>query len=182
MARSLLCAFHSLRCRQTVFQSDVWEHQLCPILTTTCFISLFKTYIYSFRLQWVLVITHGIFNLRCGRQTLSCNMWDLIPWSGIEPRPPALGPWSLSHWTTREVSVLSCAKHVAQSCQTLYDPMNCIPPGSCPWGFSRQEYWSGLPCPPPGGKSLLSVFLNCSYSRGCIVGFHCGLSLHFPDD
>ena len=20
----------------------------------------------------------------------------------------------------------------------------------CPWGISRQEYWSGLPCPPPG--------------------------------
>ena len=20
----------------------------------------------------------------------------------------------------------------------------------CPWGFSSQEYWSGLPCPPPG--------------------------------
>ena len=20
----------------------------------------------------------------------------------------------------------------------------------CPWGFSRQEYWSWLPCPPPG--------------------------------
>ena len=20
----------------------------------------------------------------------------------------------------------------------------------CPWGFSMQEYWSGLPCPPPG--------------------------------
>ena len=20
----------------------------------------------------------------------------------------------------------------------------------CPWGFSRQEYWSGLSCPPPG--------------------------------
>ena len=20
----------------------------------------------------------------------------------------------------------------------------------CPWGFSRQEYWRGLPCPPPG--------------------------------
>ena len=20
----------------------------------------------------------------------------------------------------------------------------------CPWGFSRQEYWSGLPCPAPG--------------------------------
>ena len=23
----------------------------------------------------------------------------------------------------------------------------------CPWGFSRQEYWSGLPCPPPGDRS-----------------------------
>ena len=21
----------------------------------------------------------------------------------------------------------------------------------CPWGFSRQEYRNGLPCPPPGG-------------------------------
>ena len=20
----------------------------------------------------------------------------------------------------------------------------------CPWGFTRQEYWNGLPCPPPG--------------------------------
>ena len=20
----------------------------------------------------------------------------------------------------------------------------------CPWGFSRQNHWSGLPCPPPG--------------------------------
>ena len=26
-----------------------------------------------------------------------------IPWPGIKPRSPALGAWSLSHWTTREV-------------------------------------------------------------------------------
>ena len=31
-----------------------------------------------------------------------------------------------------------------------------LPPGLqptrllCPWRFPRQEYWSGLPCPPPG--------------------------------
>ena len=25
----------------------------------------------------------------------------------------------------------------------------------CPWGFSRQEYWSGLLCPPPGTYSFL---------------------------
>ena len=33
---------------------------------------------------------------------------------------------------------------VAQSCLTLYDPMDC------PWRFSKQKYWSGLLCSPPG--------------------------------
>ena len=36
-------------------------------------------------------------------QTLSYSMWDLVPWQGIELRSPALGVWSPSHWTTREV-------------------------------------------------------------------------------
>ena len=31
----------------------------------------------------------------------------LVPWPGIEPRPTALEVWSLNHWTTREVPVLS---------------------------------------------------------------------------
>ena len=37
---------------------------------------------------------------------------------------------------------------VAQSCPTLCNPTE---PASllCPWEFSRQEYWSRLPCPPP---------------------------------
>ena len=39
---------------------------------------------------------------RCMR-TLSCGMWDLVPWPGIEPGPPALEVQSLSHWATREV-------------------------------------------------------------------------------
>ena len=39
---------------------------------------------------------------------------------------------------------------VAQSWQTLCDPMDCSLPGSSAHGVSRQEYWSGLPCPPPG--------------------------------
>ena len=30
-------------------------------------------------------------------------MWDLVPWPGIEPRAPALGAQSPSHWTTKEV-------------------------------------------------------------------------------
>ena len=27
--------------------------------------------------------------------------------------------------------------------------MDCSPPGSSVYGISRQEYWSGLPFPPP---------------------------------
>ena len=38
------------------------------------------------------------------------------------------------------VYILSCF-----SCVQLCDPMDCSLPGSM--GFSRQEYWSGLPCP-----------------------------------
>ena len=39
---------------------------------------------------------------------------------------------------------------VIQSCLTLYDPMGCSLQGSSVHGgFSRQECWSGLPCPPP---------------------------------
>ena len=31
-------------------------------------------------------------------------MWDLVCWPGVEPGPSsALGAWSLSHWTIREV-------------------------------------------------------------------------------
>ena len=33
-------------------------------------------------------------------------MWDLVPRPRIEPGPPALGAWSLNHWTTREVPVI----------------------------------------------------------------------------
>ena len=34
----------------------------------------------------------------------SCGMWDLVPWPGLEPWPPALGVQSLSYCTTRGVS------------------------------------------------------------------------------
>ena len=37
-----------------------------------------------------------------------------------------------------------------QPCPTLCDPMDCSRQAPLSMGFSRQEYWSGLPCPPPG--------------------------------
>ena len=46
---------------------------------------------------------------------------------------------------------LSCSEgEVAQSCPTLCDPMDCSLPHSSIQGISRQEYWSGVPFPPPG--------------------------------
>ena len=40
--------------------------------------------------------------------------------------------------------------YAAMPSVTLCDPMDCSPPGSSAKGFSRQESWSGSPCPPPG--------------------------------
>ena len=47
----------------------------------------------------VFVVAHGFFGY---------SMQDLVPRPGIEPGPPALGVWSLSHWTPREVPVSAC--------------------------------------------------------------------------
>ena len=55
---------------------------------------------------------------------------------------------------------------VAQSCLTLCDPIDCSPPGSSVHGILQQEYWSGLPCPPPedfptqGSNSYVS-YVSC---------------------
>ena len=41
--------------------------------------------------------------------------------------------------------------------QLFCDPMDYSPPGSLSMGFSRQDYWSGLPCPPPGDLPDLGI-------------------------
>ena len=56
--------------------------------------------------------------------------------------------------------LLQCMKvksgsEVAQSCLTLSNPMDCSLPSrqSQSMGFSRQEYWSGVPLPSPQMKA-----------------------------
>ena len=56
-----------------------------------------------------------------------------------------------------------CAKW-RQSCPTLCDPMDCCPQGSLSTGFSRQDYWSGLPCPPPQDLSDPGIKPVCPMS------------------
>ena len=50
----------------------------------------------------------------------------------------------LHNWMLNLLCVFVCL--VTQSCPTLWVPARLL----CTWGFSRQEYWSGLPCLPPG--------------------------------
>ena len=66
---------------------------------------------------------------------------------------------------------------IAKSCLTLVSPMDCSLPGSSPMGFSRQEYWSGLPFPSLGnlpnpgikpGCPTLQVDLYCLSHQGSL--------------
>ena len=50
-----------------------------------------------------------------------------------------------------------CAKSL-QSCLTLCNPVDCSHQAPLSKGFSRKEYWSGLPCPSPGIK--LTSFMS----------------------
>ena len=45
---------------------------------------------------------------------------------------------------------------VTQSCLTV-TPMDCACQSPLSMGFSRQEYWSGLPCPLPGDLPNLGI-------------------------
>ena len=46
-----------------------------------------------------------------------------------------------------------------QTCQTLYNSMDCSLPGSCDMEFSRQEYCSVLLSPSPGDLPDLGIEL-----------------------
>ena len=65
--------------------------------------------------------------------------WGRYPGSSL---PPIFSPpTSASH---------PCVCSVIQLCPTLHNPMTVACQGPLSMAFSRQEYWSGLPCLPPG--------------------------------
>ena len=68
------------------------------------FVCIFNIYFYLFIwLHQLFIVACKTFHLHCSMQTLSWGIWDLISRLGFELGLPALGAWSLSHWTTREV-------------------------------------------------------------------------------
>ena len=65
-------------------------------------------------------------------------------------------PFFLNKRSWKHAYVLYAAAAAAkllQLCPTLWDPIDCSPPGSSSLGFSRQEHWSGLPFPSPMHES-----------------------------
>ena len=83
--------------------------------------------------------------------TLSCSIWDLVPWPGIEPRSPTLGVWHFNHWPT--------GKSIFTILLFLFWGLAAAAPPSR--GFPRQEHWSGLPFPSPMHESEKSKW-TCS--------------------
>ena len=72
--------------------------------------------------------------------------------------------------------VCVCVCVCAESCPMLSNPMDCTPQAPLSIGFSRQEYWSGLPFPPPGDlpypgikplSSVLGGFFITEPLRAC---------------
>ena len=84
-----------------------------------------------------------------------CGMWNLsFPDQELNLCPPYTPPPRPTHtqWEHRVLTIGVCA----WACLTLCDSKDCSPvvqtvvQAALSTGFSRQEYWSGLPFPSPG--------------------------------
>ena len=132
--------------------SQTWKQELSEFLRRAHF-----SFILSFfNIYFIYLAASG---LSCSIQILACGMWDLVPWPGIEPEPPALGLWSLSHWTNREVPLVysytqSIAKHLEQSAcvprhfsrvRLFVTPWTVARQTPCPWDSPGNN--TGMGCP-----------------------------------
>ena len=112
--------------------------------------------------RWTFVskVMYLNFNI-LSRFAIARNKYLLISWlqspSTVMLEPKKIKSVTVSSSICHEVMgpdamifvflMLSFKPTSLQSCPTLCDPVDCSLPGSSV-GFSRQEYWSGLPFPP----------------------------------
>ena len=117
---------------------------------------LFSLFLFFLLFQCSFIWQHRVL-IAC--RIFCWGIWDLPPWPGVWPGFSALGAKRLSRWTTRGVTLYSWdndradyqillrGKHmhvpslsaglwkqiyfcsITQSCPTLWDPMDCSPPG-----------------------------------------------------
>ena len=69
-------------------------------------------------------------------------------------------------WFSERVYVELLCCLVAKLCLTLATPWTVAHQAPLSMGFPRQEYWSGLPFPPPGGSSWPRDWTCVSYVAG----------------
>ena len=101
----------------------------------------------------------------------------------LPPSPPALSlsqHQGLFQWVISLYLDSMCCAVLSHSilCDFLRPPWTVAIRLLCPWGFFRQEYWSGLPCPPPrdfpkpGGRTQVSRiagrFFHCLSHQGSL--------------
>ena len=91
-----------------------------------------------------------------------CRFCSALPCGILVPqgiKPPSSEAQSLNHWTTRKspVLVLSCFSCV-RLLETLWTLAHQSP---LSMGFSRQEYWSGMPFLLPGALPRDRTYVSC---------------------
>ena len=104
-------------------------------------------------LHTTIYIGYNTYDAAAAKSLQSCPTL-CNPIDGSPPGSPC--PWDSPgkntgvgcHFLLQCIKVKSKSE-VAQSCPTHSGPMDCSPQAPPSMGFSRQEYWSGLPLPSP---------------------------------
>ena len=118
-----------------------------------------------------LVVARGL-NIAAHRVSSPAACGIIVPWPGIEPTFPCIAVRIPNHWTVREAHLLMSLWYISWGgvigfkdlrvllCCTVLSRFSRVWLCATIWtvafqaplvmGFSRQEYWCGLPCPPQG--------------------------------
>ena len=163
--------------------SRQWEQSTKPkpraLLSTGPHLRNVLTRHFSFQymliwLCWVLVAACRVFSW--GMWALSCSMWDLVPWPGIKLGTPALGAWSLSHWTSREVP----ARHFSKSLSEVHALFPSLLPDSHSMSCLQTKKMDVVACqglqrdpipaqgPSPREPALRAVYSQAPHCASCL--------------
>ena len=133
---------------------SLWSSARCPSPQTTKELSLPGCFLVHFDFKvrcrvWRMLNSNGDHNRNgpaAPASLLSTIYFPVSLWGVDEQRPPE------DHWEQKEAACLIVRLFalVTQSGPTLCNPRAAAHQAPLSTEFSRQEYWSGLPCPPPG--------------------------------
>ena len=94
---------------------------------------------------------------------ITCTVFLISPPLSLKWHPPYLSHHNDSFDGLRPT--LCVTSHPLYGCQLMHSTVTCQVPQSM--GFSRQKYWSGLPCPP------LGIFLTQGSNPWLLCLLHC---------